>query len=106
MIPILTPRMLAAEMTRKASYIKIRSPSAFVSPTDRSTPYSQIFSLTFEVVAMRSTKKTIISEISPITAIRRLNILFTLTRESVIELTSTMYYVLVMYCLRPLTMYC
>ena len=90
-MPILTPKMLAADITRKASYIKTRYPSAFLRPTDRSTPYSQIFSFMFAVVAINSTKKTIISEIIPITTINKLNIYVTPPKESVIELTSTMY---------------
>ena len=105
MIPILTPKILAAKITRKASYMNTRYPSAFVSPTDLSTPYSQIFSLMLAVVAMSRTKNTMISEIMPITTIKRLKISVTLPKESTIELTSTMYYVLVIYYLSPLIIY-
>jgi len=71
--------------------MKTRYPSALVNPTDLRTPYSQIFSFILAVVAISSTKNTMIREIIPITTIKRLKISVTLPKESVIELTSTMY---------------
>jgi len=52
-------------MTKNASYINMRLPSSLVTPIDLSTPYSQMLSLMFWVVATSSRKNVSIKLITP-----------------------------------------
>ena len=70
MNPTVVPRMAAEMMTMKASYIKMRVPSALVTPIDLRQPYSHTASFTFWVVAIRRRKKAMVSEMTPINQTR------------------------------------
>lgn len=88
-IPIIIPRIPAETITKKASYIKILLPSAFVTPIDLSTPYSQMLSLMFYVVATKSKKNVKMREITPMIPTMNVKTKLTDLRESIIETTST-----------------
>ena len=85
---MIKPMIPAAMITMKASYMKILLPSASVTPIDRSTPYSQMLSRIFEVVATISRKKVSISEINPISPTKKVNASFMVFRPSKIAVLS------------------
>lgn len=87
-MPMSRPMSPAAMITMNASYMKILLPSASVTPIDRNTPYSQMLSLMFEVVATMSRKKVSIKEMNPISPTKKVNASFIVLRPSKIAILS------------------
>lgn len=90
MIPIKIPRIPADTITRNASYMKMRLPWALVTPIDLSTPYSQMLSLMFCVVATKSKKNVRIKLITPIIPTMKENTMLMVYKDLIKAYTSTM----------------
>lgn len=105
-MPIIIPRIPAAIITRKASYMNTRLPSSFVIPMERNTPYSHTFSLMFEVVATSKRKNVSVKAINPIRPTRRLKPRFALIKDLRIYSTSTIRVDSLIKGLMPFMIYC
>jgi len=81
-VPIIKPITAAETITKKDSYMKMRLPSFLVTPIDLSTPYSQILSLIFCVVATKSKKNVNTSAMMPITPTKTVKMAFAESRDS------------------------
>ena len=68
------PRIRAVHTTMKASYMKMRRPSAWVRPIERSTPNSQTASLIFCLVLIIRRKKVMVRAMAVMTATKMLKI--------------------------------